>query len=90
MVGIEEGSIEAHLEEIGRYDLWSSNLGVVSSDTSKEWNFLLDSIELKIVVNGGLNHGLCGRFNHADDLGKDAILEEWDQDLGNRGTGTTT
>lgn len=70
VLGIEESSVDSHLEDVGSSELWSTNLGVISSNSSEEWNNFLISIKFEIVVDSGVNKGLTS--------GNSLVEDAWD------------
>jgi len=85
VLGIEECSIDTHLEDVGSSKLWSTNLRVISGNSSEEWNNFLISIKFEIVVDCGINKGLTSGNSLIEDLWDDCALEKWDQQVSNLG-----
>ena len=83
ILSIEEGTVKIHVEEVIS-DQWSlTKLGIVESDTSKEWDLLLVSIKLQIIFDGSLDHCLDGGLCLVKNLWDNGALDEWDEDVGN-------
>lgn len=85
MLRIEEGAVDAHLENVGIGELWAADLGVVSRDTAKVWNFFLATVDLEVLVNLSVDGRDGSGLNLLDQLWNHRVLEEWDENVGDLG-----
>ena len=63
-------------------ELWATDLGVVSSDTTKVWNFFLAAIDLEVLVNLSVDGSDSSGLNLIDQTWDHGALEEWDENAG--------
>lgn len=85
MLRIEEGAVDAHLENVGIGELWAANLGVVSRDAAKVWNFFLATVDLEVLVNLSVDGRDGSGLNLLDQLWDHRVLEERDENVGDLG-----
>jgi len=70
--------------------LWTTDLSVVNSDTTKVWNFFLATIDLQVLVNLSIDGGHDCLLNLSDQSWDHIALENWDQNVGNLGHKSTS
>jgi len=85
VLSVEEGTVDTHLEDGVSCELWATDLSVVDSNASEEWDLLLAAIDLQVLVDLIVDHGDGGGLDLLDHLWDHSALKERDEDTGNLG-----
>lgn len=90
MVGVEESSVNSHLEHLVGGNLSVGlHLGVVGGDPSEFLDCNVGSIFDEVLVGINIDSSVNKSFNGCDDVWDNSALQEWDEDTGNSGDKST-